>query len=113
MTNMVDTLPSVPSICRFMAADAIPHIGWWDGAAVRDLSHASAGGYATIAQLLAEGSPLSALAGAMAGFAPGLALESVQLLAPIDALSYPSGLGRIASKAVRHASGPRTCRPSP
>jgi 2-dehydro-3-deoxy-D-arabinonate dehydratase len=78
------SLPGAPALCRFLTPDAEPHLGWWDGSAIIDLTRASGGAYTTVAQALASGSSLRMLASALAIDAPAYALGTVTLLAPLD-----------------------------
>lgn len=83
MPGTADIVPAFPALCRFQLPDGMPHLGWWDGGAIVDLS-GSRGEAVTIAGLLADGVPLAQAATALAQGVPRHALEEVALLPPID-----------------------------
>lgn len=85
MANQPGLLPSVPALCRFQPISGGPRLGWWDGSRrIRDLSAGAAARVTSLASLLADGSPLSALAGDLPADAPAFGLEEATILAPID-----------------------------
>lgn len=77
-------LPSAPAICRFLAIDGRPRLGWWDGAALFDLTATGDPRAATVGAFLATQIPLAQLASSLAAAATQTAIGNMHLLAPID-----------------------------
>src|SRR5579872_6704899 len=85
MNERREDLPEGGAVCRFQSADGVARLGWWDGGRIRDLSAIGAPWSASLAALLATGRPIGAVVAAALDAAPAAALDTVTLLAPIDA----------------------------
>lgn len=79
-----DILPGFPALCRFRDLRGEPHLGWWDGAEIADLTATGQPVFASMGSLLAHGESFADLARDTALAAPRSAPESLTLLAPID-----------------------------
>ena len=79
-----DALPGCPALCRFKDPRGEPHLGWWDGDDVADLTATGQPIFASMSALLAHGESFADLARDVALAAPRSALESLTLLAPMD-----------------------------
>ncbi|HVA90602.1 MAG TPA: fumarylacetoacetate hydrolase family protein [Chloroflexota bacterium] len=76
--------PATPALCRFLADDAQPRLGWWDGSELRDLSATGDPRAASLTAALSTQAPLAQLAADLIGRAPGVDVDGVSLLSPID-----------------------------
>lgn len=99
-TNAI--LPAFPALCRFRAPGAAPHLGWWDGSGLADLTASTVPVFASLSALFAQVESLSAMATSAAAGAPRVALDDVTLLAPIDSQEiWAAGVTYERSRAAR------------
>ncbi|HVC83312.1 MAG TPA: fumarylacetoacetate hydrolase family protein [Chloroflexota bacterium] len=84
MPRLPAFFPASPALCRFRAEDAQPHLGWWDGTALHDLSATGDPRAAGLASLLATQLPLAQVASDLMGRAPSVDADGTTFLSPID-----------------------------
>jgi 2-dehydro-3-deoxy-D-arabinonate dehydratase len=79
------SVPAFPAICLFDTQAGDPHLGWWDGERIADLTATGAPWAASVGHLLTAGAGLASVASSVLAAAPRRDLDQVRLLPPIDA----------------------------